>query len=511
MDSEQIGKVILELRKQNGFTQAQLAEKLCVSDKAVSKWELGASIPDIQQLESITQLFHISYDLLLSGDVEKVKLLNQKKNNEEPQKIIKKKVSSKEWYEIDNAGLIYPAQATEDWNLVFRVSAVMKEKVDEDVLNKALQDMVYRFPTFMTCLRKGFFWNYLERMERLPVVEKSDRHPNRPIKLDGKHYLFRVILDNNRISCEFFHTLTDGTGASIFVMSLLARYYELKYGNIKDYKDALNVLDSVNPEEIQDNFTYYATNNVIKGKKQSFTKAYKIKEKRISNNIVTHLVVNATELNLLAKKYDCTVTILLTAIYTKAFLKRRVFDKSFNPFIIQIPINLRKRFESKTLRNFSSYVNVEIDEQELSIEELVETIKKQVEVGAELDTLKQNINTIASYKNNIGVRIAPLGLKLLIMRIAASVIGDIGCTTVFSNLGKLNAPDELKRIVDRFEVVMKDDIMGGVSMSAVTFNNKCNISFTRSIAKSSIERDVARDLVNMGISVYAESNLGDKQ
>ena len=74
MDAEKIGKVILELRKHNKWTQLQFAEKLNVSDKAVSKWELGASIPDIQQLESITKMFNISYDLLLSGDVDRVKL-----------------------------------------------------------------------------------------------------------------------------------------------------------------------------------------------------------------------------------------------------------------------------------------------------------------------------------------------------------------------------------------------------------------------------------------------------
>lgn len=505
MDSEKIGKIILELRKSEGLTQAQLAEKLMVSDKAVSKWELGASIPDIQQLESITQLFNISYDLLLSGDLERVKLMTTK--GQEVKAVEKKKLTTKEWYKLDSAALVYPPQAKRDWNLVYRVSAVLKEEIDMENLTNALHDMVERFPTFMVCLKKGFFWYYLERMEKYPVVEQSDRHPNRPIKLDGKHYLFRVIADNQRISVEVFHSVSDAFGSTIFLISLLTRYYELKYGQVGDYKDALNALDIVNQDEIMDAYELYATNSSFSSQ-ESFKQAYHIKEKRIKDNIVTHLVVNAQELKKIAKKYDCTVTELLTALYTKAFLKRKFYDRDRNPYVVQIPINLRSVFPSNTLRNFSLFTNVRIDEVELSLEELIDTIKKQIEAGRDKDTLKSDINKIVSLKNNVAIRTMPRGVKDFAIKTISKLIGNVGCTTVFSNLGVINAPDELKSIVDRLEFVMKDDIMGGVSMSAVTFNNKCDITFIRSIVKSTVERDMARELTDLGLEVYVEGNGG---
>ena len=46
MDQEKIGKFIATCRKENGFTQAALAEKLGITDRAVSKWETGKSLPD---------------------------------------------------------------------------------------------------------------------------------------------------------------------------------------------------------------------------------------------------------------------------------------------------------------------------------------------------------------------------------------------------------------------------------------------------------------------------------
>ncbi len=62
------GAVIKELREKNNMTQAELAEKLCVSDKAVSKWETGKGYPDISLLESIANVFGVSVTELMVGN-----------------------------------------------------------------------------------------------------------------------------------------------------------------------------------------------------------------------------------------------------------------------------------------------------------------------------------------------------------------------------------------------------------------------------------------------------------
>ena len=67
MDNEKIGKFILELRKQKGMTQKELSEKVGVSDKTISKWECGNSIPDITHLEALCNSLDISVNELLSG------------------------------------------------------------------------------------------------------------------------------------------------------------------------------------------------------------------------------------------------------------------------------------------------------------------------------------------------------------------------------------------------------------------------------------------------------------
>ena len=62
------GAVIKELREKNKMTQLQLAEKLGVSDKCISKWETGKGYPDITLLEPIADAFRISVTELISGN-----------------------------------------------------------------------------------------------------------------------------------------------------------------------------------------------------------------------------------------------------------------------------------------------------------------------------------------------------------------------------------------------------------------------------------------------------------
>jgi len=66
MDAEQIGKRILELRKEKGMTQKELADKLHVTDGAVSKWERGINFPDLSLMDTLAVALDTSVIQLLS-------------------------------------------------------------------------------------------------------------------------------------------------------------------------------------------------------------------------------------------------------------------------------------------------------------------------------------------------------------------------------------------------------------------------------------------------------------
>lgn len=87
-----ISKNISELRKKHNLTQLQLAEKLNYSDKAISKWERGESIPDVTVLVEMAELFSVSLDYLVTGKEKKEgpKTEEELKYKEATKKIVNK-------------------------------------------------------------------------------------------------------------------------------------------------------------------------------------------------------------------------------------------------------------------------------------------------------------------------------------------------------------------------------------------------------------------------------------
>ena len=81
MDQIKIGKFIAEHRKKQGLTQMQLAEKLGITDKAVSKWERGIAMPDSSIMLELCAILSVTVNDLLSGEV--VTMENYDKKMEE--------------------------------------------------------------------------------------------------------------------------------------------------------------------------------------------------------------------------------------------------------------------------------------------------------------------------------------------------------------------------------------------------------------------------------------------
>ena len=77
----EIGKKIMELRKKNGFSQEELAERVGVARQTISKWELGETSPDLKQAKELSKIFNISLDELVSNDIKDI--LVEKTSNTE--------------------------------------------------------------------------------------------------------------------------------------------------------------------------------------------------------------------------------------------------------------------------------------------------------------------------------------------------------------------------------------------------------------------------------------------
>ena len=69
MDCQKVGNLIYELRKEKNMTQKQVADLMNISDKTISKWERGLGCPDISLLPELSQIFGVSIEGILAGEL----------------------------------------------------------------------------------------------------------------------------------------------------------------------------------------------------------------------------------------------------------------------------------------------------------------------------------------------------------------------------------------------------------------------------------------------------------
>ena len=81
MDQIKIGEFISQQRKNQNLTQAALAEKLGITDRAVSKWERGKGLPDVSLMMELCEILDITVNELLCG--EKISMENNNQKNEQ--------------------------------------------------------------------------------------------------------------------------------------------------------------------------------------------------------------------------------------------------------------------------------------------------------------------------------------------------------------------------------------------------------------------------------------------
>ena len=160
------------------------------------------------------------------------------------------------WVKLDNAAKIYPAVRRKNWSNVFRQSATLIEEIDKEVLSSALKTVVKRFPAIAARLRKSAFWYYLQEIDAPPEIMDEYSYPLTFMsRKEMRRCAFRVIVYKNRIAVEFFHSLTDGTGALVFLKNLVAEYLEQKYDISVPCEDGI-VDRKAEPreEELEDSF-----------------------------------------------------------------------------------------------------------------------------------------------------------------------------------------------------------------------------------------------------------------
>jgi NRPS condensation-like uncharacterized protein len=384
-------------------------------------------------------------------------------------------MNNNKWFKLDNAAKIYPAFANKYSTGTFRVAAVMQGQVNPVQLQQALINILDRFPSMTVQMKKGLFWYYFDENENTPKVQIESMLPCSQIH-DNDNFLFKVLYFKNRISLECFHALTDGYGAFEFLKTLLYEYIKLNFGSLNKYIGILHPLDVYSEEEVEDSYKRYA---VATQKDYHDDKAYKIKGKLIpyEGSFVHHLKLSASKIHQVAKSYNTTITVFLAAVYVQSLID---FNRSNKPVVVTVPVNLRKQFKSKTLRNFTYIVNIAIKQEDYnSFEELIDLIHKQLKEKTTSDFLLSRFSKNVLMEEALWLKLTPSGLKDWVLRFAKAKVHDKCSTTILSNPGIIYMPSDLKKHIKHMEFILYASKAQPINMGVCTFNDEMVISLSR--------------------------------
>lgn len=418
---------------------------------------------------------------------------------------------AKKWFKLDNAAKLYPAVATSRWSSTFRMSAELTSPVDPQVLQQAAERVLPRFPSLKVRMRKGVFWYYLEEIREPIIVREDAGHPCMPFRSKQDHgYLLRIFYYQNRISAEFFHALTDGTGGLIFLKTLTAEYLRLRGKRVAYDHGALNPREPVSREETQDAFRKMPLPSVRVSRKES--PAYHFPATREIPHTL-HLIAASMpcdQIKALARAQGATITEYLTAamLYVAYRFQKAQEPRRLLPLRVSVPVNMRAFYPTQTLRNFSSFINPSIDPRlgDYSFEEIVRETQAFMRFNLNPKFLCATIATNVADEKNLLMRLVPLFIKNLAIGFVFRRAGDRLVTATISNLGKTEKPTGAEKLIRRFEFQLGAPPRALCNCAAVTNENEMRLVFSSNIQETTLPRELLCFLVEQGVQVEVESN-----
>jgi NRPS condensation-like uncharacterized protein len=414
-----------------------------------------------------------------------------------------------EWMKLDNAAKIYPAITGSELTGVFRISIFLTSPVILPALVRASEEASALFPFFSVELCKGFFWYYLEYNGNPPRVlaDTGPRCQPFPRTMKGE-LVYRILVRGNSISVEFFHILTDGGGA-IFFLKTLMNYYFLHAFGITEVPFP-EVKDGPKPGSTDDLFArHYGRGMPNPGvMARAWHLPYKLRP--VPRFRVTAFELPAENLAATARETGCTITEYLASTLLFILQEIRLEKGTGAPYIrVQVPFDLRKRYDANTLRNFSLFAMPSIDIRmgHYTFEEILREVKITMQMMTDEKRIRQIISRNVSGEKNALIRIIPLFIKSPVLRFLYNRFGPSQFTTTITNMGRVVPAGPAAEMMQAMSVTpppphREIKITGGL----ITLGKNTIITFGSLTDNTELESRFVKRLTTAGLPVKLRAN-----
>lgn len=411
-----------------------------------------------------------------------------------------------DWRKLDNSAKIFPISAGKKYSTVFRLSVILKEKVNAKVLEEAVNLTLEEYQSFKVRMKMGFFWYYFEYNPKKPIIEEEKDYPCKYINpKTNNNYLFKVTYFENKINIDIFHSLTDGNSGNIFFKEIIYTYLELLHPKTFQEERKVKKIDFNTEDSYMKNYDKKAKSNA------SAKKAYILKGEKIRLGAVSaiHQLIEIEGLKEETKKYDATITQYLTAVLIYSIYEENYKKaKGKKPIKVCIPVNLKKYFNSKTMSNFFSYITIEAEMKKDNLdtfEKIINFVKEDFAYKLTEEEIMKTMSANVRIGNNPFIKIVPLALKKTLVRLSYIEIRKY-TTTTFSNIGRMGIMGKYKEYIDYFVMLIAPEPVEKIKCSACSFEDKLIFTFTSILHDNKIEKRFYEFLKEKGIKIQIESN-----
>ena len=404
------------------------------------------------------------------------------------------------WRSLDNAAKLFSAASSPKDTRVFRFYCELKEEVEENALQEALDQTIQKHPVFLSVMRKGLFWHYLEKSELRPVVREEYKEPCSSLYVrDKKTLLFEVTYYKKRINFEVFHALTDGTGATEFLRELVKNYLYLIHEEDLEPVELSNQYLTVKDQE-DDSFSRYYDPDFPRKKKKKI-RAVQIKKggKGYEELQINEASMSVKELLGIAREKKVSMSVLLTAAFICAIHEELSRMQEKKPVILMVPVNLRKIFPSDSMLNFFGYIEpgYQFGGGKDSFEDVLEAVKLYFQENLSKEHMAGRMNELIAIEKHKILKWAPLELKNRCIR-AGAKMAEQEVTAVLSNMSVVKMPENYAQYIEKFGVYTSTN---RTELCICSFQDTLSLGFTSRYDSTNIQRNFYRILKELGASV----------
>lgn len=410
---------------------------------------------------------------------------------------------------LDNASLIYPASLSKKYASLYRMRAILKENIDPTLLQAALEATVRRIPTFGHTLSNGSFWWYLTRLEKAPSVLPFQALHRFTMKGNGG-FLFRVSANGREIVLDVFHVLTDGHGGMTFLLTLTAEYLRLRYGITPEYGPMiLDPREAPSEEELGDSFRSFSGRH---GALENNDRAYHLHGRPLSEKALQNIrvCIPSSEIAAAARERNASVTELLAAamVYALQEVRSRDLIKPRSALKVSVPVDLRRIFGSRTLRNFSSYVYLGVDVRNecFDFDSILRIVSAQKKLFVMPSQLEPKVAKNVELEDNYAIAAIPRFIKKPVIDIINRLKGDRYCSHTLSNLGTVEIPAGMAAQVEGIDFMLGRQRGNTGAAACVSYGGTLYLNISRRIVERDFENRFLEQLERLGLDVRTQES-----